>query len=45
MLYDELKRAIPSISEKMLILELNMLVENKLVSQKACLEIPPRVEY
>ncbi|MCF2493440.1 MULTISPECIES: helix-turn-helix domain-containing protein [Dyadobacter] len=45
MRYGELKRAIPSISEKMLIQELNMLVENKLVSKKAFPEIPPRVEY
>ena len=45
MRYGELKRAIPSISEKMLIQELNMLVENKLVIKKAYPEIPPRVEY
>jgi len=45
MRYGELKRAIPSISEKMLIQELNSLVENKLVSKKAYPEIPPRVEY
>ena len=41
----ELKRQIPDISEKMLIQELNMLVENKLVSKKAYPEIPPKVEY
>ncbi|MFD2286935.1 transcriptional regulator [Pedobacter petrophilus] len=45
MRYGELKRAIPEISEKMLIQELNMLVEKKLVSKKAYPEIPPRVEY
>lgn len=45
MRYGELKRAIPGISEKMLIQELNMLVENKLVSKKAYPEIPPKVEY
>jgi DNA-binding HxlR family transcriptional regulator len=45
MRYGELKRAIPDISEKMLIQELNMLVKNKLVSKKAYPEIPPRVEY
>ncbi|MNY72505.1 putative HTH-type transcriptional regulator YtcD [compost metagenome] len=33
------------ISEKMLIQELNSLVENKLVTKKAYPEIPPRVEY
>ena len=43
--YGELKRAIPGISEKVLIQELNCLVENKLVSKKAYPEIPPRVEY
>lgn len=45
MRYGELKRAIPGISEKMLIQELNMLVESKLVIRKAYPEIPPRVEY
>jgi DNA-binding HxlR family transcriptional regulator len=45
MRYGELKRAIPGISEKMLIQELNMLVENKLVSKKAYPEILPKVEY
>lgn len=43
--YGELKRAIPGISEKMLIQELNFLVEHKFVSKKAYPEIPPRVEY
>ncbi|WP_051435917.1 helix-turn-helix domain-containing protein [Tenacibaculum sp. 47A_GOM-205m] len=45
MRYGELKRAIPGISEKMLIQELNMLVENKLVSKKVYPQIPPKVEY
>ena len=43
--YGELKRAIPGISEKVLIQELNFLVEHKFVSKKAYPEIPPRVEY
>jgi DNA-binding HxlR family transcriptional regulator len=43
--YGELKRAIPGISEKMLIQELNSLVEHKFVSKKAYPEIPPKVEY
>lgn len=43
--YGELKRAIPGISEKMLIQELNFLVENKFVARKSYPEIPPRVEY
>ena len=43
--YGELKRTIPGISEKVLIQELNFLVENKFVSKKIYPEIPPRVEY
>ncbi|SER88463.1 winged helix-turn-helix transcriptional regulator [Pedobacter rhizosphaerae] len=43
--YGELKRAVTGISEKMLIQELNMLVENKLVSKKVYQQIPPKVEY
>lgn len=43
--YGELRRTIPGISEKMLIKELNVLVEHKLVSKKSYHEIPPRVEY
>jgi DNA-binding HxlR family transcriptional regulator len=43
--YGELRRAIPGISEKMLIQELNFLTEHKFVSKKAFPEIPPRVEY
>ena len=43
--YGELKRCIPGISEKVLIQELNFLVENKFVSKKSYPEIPPRVEY
>ena len=45
MRYGELKKAIPIISEKMLIQELNKLVENKLVSKKSYPQIPPKVEY
>ncbi|TDX83221.1 winged helix-turn-helix transcriptional regulator [Epilithonimonas xixisoli] len=45
MRYGELKRAVVGISEKMLIQELNMLVENKLVTKKIYPEIPPKVEY
>lgn len=43
--YGELKRAIPGISEKMLIQELNLLVENNFVYKQAYPEIPPKVEY
>jgi DNA-binding HxlR family transcriptional regulator len=43
--YGELKRAIPGISEKVLMQELNFLVEHKFVSKQSYPEIPPRVEY
>ncbi|MCI9845560.1 winged helix-turn-helix transcriptional regulator [Flavobacterium pectinovorum] len=43
--YGELRRAIPGISEKMLLQELNFLVSNNLVSKKSYPEKPPRVEY
>ena len=43
--YGELKRTIPGISEKVLIQELNFLVENKFIAKKSYPEIPPRVEY
>lgn len=43
--FGELKRSIPGISEKILIQELNFLVENKLVLKKSYPEIPPKVEY
>ena len=43
--YGELKRAIPGISEKVLIQELNSLVEHQFVSKKSYPEIPPKVEY
>jgi DNA-binding HxlR family transcriptional regulator len=41
----ELKRQIPDISEKMLIQELKILMDSKLVERKNYGEIPPRVEY
>ena len=43
--YGELKKTIPGISEKVLIQELNFLVENKFIQKKSYPEIPPRVEY
>ena len=43
--YGELKRAIPGISEKVLIQELNFLLEHKFISKKSFPEIPPKVEY
>jgi DNA-binding HxlR family transcriptional regulator len=43
--YGELKRCIPGISEKVLIQELNSLVEHQFVVKKSYPEIPPKVEY
>ncbi|WP_404986279.1 winged helix-turn-helix transcriptional regulator [Chryseobacterium sp. M5] len=43
--YGELKRKIPGISEKMLIQELNQLVEHEMVYKKSFPQIPPKVEY
>ncbi len=43
--FGELKRLIPSISEKMLIQELKVLTEAGILHRKAYKEIPPRVEY
>jgi DNA-binding HxlR family transcriptional regulator len=41
----ELRMAIPDISEKMLIQELKVLVDNELVKRRNFGEVPPRVEY
>lgn len=43
--YGELKRAIPGISEKMLINELKFLCDKGLIAKKQYPEVPPRVEY
>ncbi|TAE22381.1 MAG: transcriptional regulator [Candidatus Kapaibacterium sp.] len=43
--YGEIKRAIPDITEKMLIQELKSLVEAGVIHKKSFGEIPPRVEY
>lgn len=43
--YGELKRAIPGISEKMLIDELKFLCDKGLIKKKQYAEVPPRVEY
>jgi DNA-binding HxlR family transcriptional regulator len=43
--YGDIKRAIPDISEKMLIQELKSLVELGIVEKKSYGEVPPRVEY
>ena len=41
----ELKRAIPDISEKMLIQELKKLIDSHIVTRKNFGEVPPKVEY
>jgi len=43
--FRELKRRIPSISEKMLIQELKHLTAVGMLNRKAYKEIPPKVEY
>lgn len=43
--YGELKRLIPSITEKMLIQQLRELEQDGIVTRSAYPEIPPRVEY
>jgi DNA-binding HxlR family transcriptional regulator len=43
--YHELKKGIPSISEKMLIQHLKQLEQDKLIIRKALPVIPPYVEY
>lgn len=43
--YGELKKAIPNISEKMLIQHLKELEADKLVDRKAMPVVPPHVEY
>lgn len=43
--YGEIKRAIPDVSEKMLIQELKYLVAAGMIEKKSFGEIPPRVEY
>ncbi len=41
----ELKKLIPDISEKMLLQELKLLTDSRLVERKNYGEVPPRVEY
>jgi len=43
--YSQLKRQIPDISEKMLIQELKLLADSRLVKRINYGEVPPRVDY
>ena len=43
--YNELRKAIPLISEKMLIQQLRELEEDKIVCRKVYPVVPPKVEY
>ena len=43
--FGELKRHIPSITEKMLSLQLKQLVKDGIVKKKIFAEVPPKVEY
>jgi DNA-binding HxlR family transcriptional regulator len=43
--YSELRRAIPAITEKMLIQHLKELEADKLITRKAMRVVPPHVEY
>ncbi len=45
MRYNEIKNAIPDISQKMLSVTLKHLEEDHLIIREAYAEIPPRVEY
>lgn len=45
MRFNELKRKLPNITQKMLTQQLRALEENKLINRKVYAEIPPRVEY
>lgn len=43
--FGELKKLLPTITERMLTLQLRKLEENKLVKRTVHAEVPPRVEY
>ena len=45
MRFNELKRSMPSITQKMLTQQLKALEENKLINKKVYNEVPPKVEY
>src|ERR1700754_4230915 len=43
--YSQLKNSMPNISERLLILQLRELEQDKLISRKVYPEVPPKVEY
>lgn len=43
--FGELKKCLPTISERMLTLQLRKLEENKLVKRTVYAQVPPKVEY
>ena len=43
--FGELKKCLPSITERMLTLQLRKLEQNKVVTRTVYAEVPPRVEY
>jgi DNA-binding HxlR family transcriptional regulator len=45
MRYNELRKAIPAVSERMLVAQLRELEEHGLVKRTVFQEVPPRVEY
>jgi DNA-binding HxlR family transcriptional regulator len=45
MRFGELRKKIPTITERMLTLQLRKLEENKIVTRTVFAEVPPRVEY
>lgn len=45
MRYTELRKSIPEVSERMLVLQLRELEEHKLIRRIVHAEVPPRVEY
>ena len=43
--FGEIRKRIPGITEKMLIQQLKKFESNNIISRKAYLEVPPKVEY